>query len=238
MSKTPLIGITTYHRNENNLFTLPAQYVDAVRRAGAIPLLIPPGDERLGEILEVVDAVIVAGGGDIDPALYGGSGHETIYNVNAERDRSETALITKLIAKQYPTLCICRGIQMLNVTLGGTLIPHLPDVIDGTVVHRADPPGPVPHLVTVDSNSQLAKIMQADTVEVASWHHQGIDQVAPSLKVIARAADGVIEALEMPGNPNLLAVEWHPELTAAEDPTQQRIFDALVEMTRDVTRSQ
>lgn len=232
MQKTPLIGITTYHRNENNFFTLPAQYVDAVRRAGAIPLLLPPGEARLDEILTLVDGVIVSGGGDIDPALYGGPTHDDVYNVNPERDKFEIALLTKLMDKQCPTLCICRGMQMLNVALGGTLIPHLPDVIDGTVTHRADPFGPIPHSVTIDPDSRLAQTMQADTVETTSWHHQGIGQVAPLLKVIARAADGVVEAVEMPGNPYLLAVEWHPELTAAEDPTQQRLFDALVEMTK------
>ncbi len=232
MSKTPLIGITTYHRNEKNLFTLPAEYVDAVRRAGGIPMLVPPGEPQLDKVLAFVDGFVVSGGGDIDPALYGGAPHESIYNVSSERDQSEKALIIKLLEVQFPTLYICRGMQMLNVTLGGTLIPHLPDVIDETVVHRDKPFGPISHAVEVDADSQLAEIMQADTVETASWHHQAIGEVAPSLKVIARAADGIVEAVELPGNPYLLAVEWHPEITAADDPSQQRLFDALIEMTK------
>jgi len=180
----------------------------------------------------VVDGLILSGGGDMDPALYGGQAHETIYNVSPERDRSELAIVSKIVESQLPALCICRGMQVLNVALGGTLIEHLPDVVDHTVVHRADPPGPTPHPVVIAPDSRLAQIMQAATVETASWHHQGIEQVAPPLQVIARAPDGVIEAFEMAEHPWLFAVQWHPELTAAADPTQQRLFEALVQAVR------
>lgn len=230
ISSPPLIGITTYHRNENNVFTMPAEYVDAVRRAGGIPILIPPGEKQLEALLPHLDGLILSGGGDVDPALYGGNAHQTVYNVSPERDSSETAIVSKVVETGLPTLCICRGLQLLNVALGGTLIEHLPDVVGETVPHRAPPRSPVIHPVQIEPNSRLAQILQAEQAETASWHHQAPAQVAPSLKVAATAPDGTLEALEMPSHPWLIAVQWHPELTAADDAAQQRLFDTLVEM--------
>ncbi|MBI1877519.1 MAG: gamma-glutamyl-gamma-aminobutyrate hydrolase family protein [Chloroflexi bacterium] len=231
-SSPPLIGITTYHRNENNAFTLPAEYVDSVRRADGIPILIPPGEKQLDEMLSHLDGLILSGGGDVDPALYGGEPHQAVYNVSPERDNSEATIVSKLVDSGLPMLCICRGLQMLNVALGGTLIGHLPEVVGEEVPHRAPPRNSVMHPVQIQPDSKLAEIMQGDWVETASWHHQAPDQVAPALKVVATAPDGVLEALEMPNHPWLVAVQWHPELTAAYDPTQQRLFDTLVEAAR------
>lgn len=229
-SPAPLIGITTYHRNESNVFTLPAEYVDAVRRAGGIPILIPPGETQLEALLPHLDGLILSGGGDVDPALYGGNSHQMVYNISPERDSSETALVAKVVETGLPTLCICRGLQLLNVALGGTLIEHLPDVVGESVPHRALPSGPILHPVQIEPDSQLAQIVQTEQAETASWHHQAPAQVAPPLKVTATAPDGTLEALEMPGHPWLIAVQWHPELTAANDAAQQRLFDTLVEV--------
>ena len=229
-SSPPLIGITTYHRNENNVFTLPAEYVDAVRRAGGIPLLIPPGEKQLEALLPHLDGLILSGGGDVDPALYGGNSHQTVYNVSAERDTTETAIVAQVVESGLPPLGICRGLQLLNVALGGTLIEHLPDVVGESVPHRAQPHGPVIHPVQLEPDSRLAQILQSEQTETASWHHQAPAQVAPPLKVVATAPDGTLEALEMPGHPWLIAVQWHPELTAANDAAQQRLFDTLVEV--------
>lgn len=231
-SSPPLIGITTYHRNENNVFTLPAEYVDAVRRAGGIPVLIPPGETQLEALLPHLDGLILSGGGDVDPALYGGDAHQTVYNVNPERDSSETAIVAKVVESGLPTLGICRGLQLLNVALGGTLVEHLPDVVGEDVPHRTLPPGPVVHPVQIEPDSHLAQILQTEQAETASWHHQAPAQVAPPLKVVATAPDGTLEALEMPNHPWLIAVQWHPELTAANDAAQQRLFDTLVEVAR------
>jgi putative glutamine amidotransferase len=134
-----------------------------------------------------------------------------------------------VVAAGLPTLNICRGTQVLNVALGGTLIEHLPDEVSGEVTHRADPSGYVHHPVNLDPDSRLAQIMGNNEVSSASWHHQAVRAVAPDLKVVGQAADGTIEALEMPAHPWLVAVQWHPESIAATDLAQQRIFDALVE---------
>lgn len=226
---TPLIGITTYGRNPENRFTLPAEYVDGVRRAGGIPLLIPPGETQLEKLLPHLDGLILTGGGDLDPKLYGGQAHETIYSIDSERDSSELAITQRALESNLPTLGICRGLQVLNVALGGTLIEHLPDVVGDEVAHRELPHGPIPHPIQIQPGSRLAEITQSQQIETASWHHQALKQVAPGLEVVALAPDGTIEAVELPSHPWLIAVQWHPELTAATDAGQQRLFDALVE---------
>ncbi len=228
----PLIGLTTYHRNGDNKFELPAEYVDAVRRAGGIPVLLPPGESRREDVLHRLDAVILTGGGDLSPEAYGGSDHPTLYLVDDERDESELALARRAVDTGLPTLGICRGTQVLNVALGGTLVEHLPDVVGEEVAHRAPPRDPIPHVVVVEPSSRLAGVVGDLRFECASWHHQGLKEVAGGLEVVAHAPDGTIEAVELPSHPWLVAVQWHPELTAANDPIQQRLFEALAEAAR------
>jgi putative glutamine amidotransferase len=230
--RRPLIGITTYGRDGDNRFRLPCLYVDAVRRAGGAVMLIPPGDEPWSEVFSVLDGVILAGGGDLDPAHYGGEPHETIYSVDPERDRTELDLARRLLAGALPTLAICRGHQVVNVSLGGTLIEHLPDVVGETIPHRLPPREPTEHEVAVEPQSRLAGLLGETRFNAASWHHQAIRDVGRGLAVVAQAPDGTIEACEFPAHPWFFTVQWHPELTAHTSPTQQRLFDALVEACR------
>jgi putative glutamine amidotransferase len=229
MGAYPLIGITTSDRNEQRRFSLAAAYVDAIRRAGGMPVMLPPGETHLAQLLKRLDGIIMSGGGDVDPALYGGSQHEAIYMIEPERDRSEIELTQQLVKMELPMLNICRGVQVLNVALGGTLIEHLPDEVGEDITHRAIPPGATRHEVKIEPDSRLAEIIGQTEVMIASWHHQALRQAAPHLRVVARAADGTIEAVEMPDHPWLIGVQWHPELTAIDDPAQQRLFDDLVE---------
>lgn len=229
----PLIGITSYGRNADNRYTLPAEYVDAVRRAGGIPVILPPGEPHTAHLLPLLDGVILAGGGDIDPARYSGTMHDTIYMLDAERDSGELDITEKLLATQIPMFCICRGLQVLNVSLGGTLIEHLPDVVGEQVAHRMPPRVPTLHSVALDPGSRLAGILGQQEVVASSWHHQAVRDLAEPLKVVATAPDGTIEAVEMPAHPWLIAVQWHPELTAADDPLQQALFDALVNAAKN-----
>ncbi len=224
----PLIGVTTYARSEENKFELPAAYIDAVRRANGIPVLVPPGEGQWQHFVEHVHGLVFAGGGDIDPEHYGGSHHETIYMVDRERDASELALGRAAVVRGIPTLGICRGAQVLNVAHGGTLFEHLPDVVGETVLHRAPPREPIHHNVTLEKESRLATILKKLEFSCVSWHHQGLREVAARFEVVARAPDGAIEAIEMPQHPWLIGVQWHPEITAAEDSIQQSLFDALV----------
>ena len=241
-SPRPLIGITTYPPSSGGRYGLPQEYVASVRRAGGEPVLLPPGtpDEpvELGPLLDRLDGIVLSGGGDLDPATYGGDGHETIYALHAGRDRDELSMVREIVGHEVPTLAICRGSQVLNVALGGTLVPHLPDVVPGPdaggVLHRIEPPepqaiaSPTPHDVAVEAGCRLAEVMGATQVTPMSWHHQAVDRLGDGLRVVAWAPDGVVEATELVDHPWLLSVQWHPELTSASDPTQQRLFDALV----------
>ena len=227
--KPALIGITTYGRNEDGHFFLPSEYVDSVRRSGACPILLPPGEESLDGWLELVDGILFPGGGDIDPARYGGSEHEMIYMVDSERDTTELALLNRILESGLPTLGICRGTQLLNVALGGTLFDHLPDHVGEEVAHRLPPREPTPHAIRVEEGSGLATILGKTEFDAESWHHQAIREVAPGLTAVAQAPDGTVEAVEKKDHPWLYAVQWHPELTAEKDPVQQRLFNALTE---------
>ena len=237
-SPNPLIGITTYGRDNDNHFSLPAEYVDAVRRAGGIPVLLPAGETQIDALLERLDGLIFSGGGDVNPELYAGQKHIEIYMVDTERDGTEVALARQVAASSTPTLCICRGTQLLNVALGGSLVEHLPDEVGETIAHRNPPQshaqigGYALHPLRVDGESRLAAILGTTDIEPASWHHQAVRRLADGLQVVARAEDGTIEAAESAEHPWLVAVQWHPEITAADDPSQQRIFDAFVEAAR------
>lgn len=230
--KLPVIGITTYGSDHANRYTLPTEYVEAVRRGGGLPLLIAPGDEHVDAYLALLDGLILTGGGDIDPVHYGGTAHETIYHVDADRDGMELQLARAVVERGLPTFGVCRGAQVINVALGGTLIEHLPLEVGESVLHRAPPRQPTPHAVQLVPGSRLAAILGGEEVHPLSWHHQAIRRLAEGLEVVARAPDGTIEAVEMRAHPWLVGVQWHPELSAHEDPAQQRLFDALIAAAR------
>ncbi|MEM7114466.1 MAG: gamma-glutamyl-gamma-aminobutyrate hydrolase family protein [Chloroflexota bacterium] len=234
----PIIAITTYGRYEKELatpyyqyhFALPAMYIDAIRRAGGIPFLVPPGEENWDDVLETVDGVLITGGADVNPAEYdGNTTHEKLTRLDPERDKTELTLVQELTNGQYlPTLCICRGMQVLNVALGGSLHEHVADVHPEDI-HRGPDGGWTVQEAFVHPQSLLAEVMQAESVATYSGHHQAIKQLGENLNVSATAADGIIEAIEHANLPWLIGVQWHPEITAAEDVTQQRLFDELVQ---------
>lgn len=244
MSK-PVIGITTGGRSEGYIksrhyaefYSAPAPYIDAVRRAGGLPLLIPPGENEWDETLPLLDGVIVSGGTDIDPAHYGGDRRNPhVLPADAERDRSELSLVRRLLEEgETPLLCICRGLQVLNVAAGGTLHEHIPD-IRADDIHRNEAGLWALQELHARGDSLIAEVMGATELRTSSGHHQAVKDVAAGLRVTARATDGIIEALECPGHAWLIAVQWHPEVTAARDPSQQALFDALVEKARESRR--
>jgi putative glutamine amidotransferase len=228
----PVIGIPTSSRDDNGRFGLPSGYVDAVRRAGGLPILLPPGETRLEQFIDLVDALLLPGGGDVDPKIYGGADHATLYGVDPARDEAEIRLARHAAESGMPALCICRGAQVLNVALGGTLIEHLPDVVGEKTLHRAQPKGHIVHPVEVAEGSRLAAMLGGSPKAPSSSHHQAIKRVAPALRVAAVAPDGTIEAVEHLSHPWLFAVQWHPEVSAAKDPIEQRLFDELVRAAR------
>ena len=240
-ARAPLIGITTYGRDEKGRFALPVEYVDAVRRAGGVPVLLPPGEARVADLIERFDGFVLSGGGDVDPARYGGDAADPrVERVDAERDAFELALAKAVVERRVPALSICRGCQVMNVALGGTLHAHLPDAVGEAIAHRPaadDGDERLRHPVAVEGGSRLAALMGTMRPSPVSWHHQAPDRVAPVLRVAAHADDGTVEALELPEHPWLVAVQWHPEMSAAEDAEQQRIFDGLVAAAREHRRA-
>jgi putative glutamine amidotransferase len=230
----PILGITTYApRPGLERFYLPVEYVEAVRRAGAIPWLVPPGEPRLAELLLHLDGLVLSGGGDVEPDLYGGARHPALYNINRERDETELALARAAHEQKLPTLGICRGCQVANVAFGGSLIEHLPDEVGEALAHRGEGPGTSSlHPVELAPGSRVARIVGDVFPHVSSSHHQALRRVAEGFAIVGRARDGTIEAVERDDHPFYLAVQWHPEETAARDPGQQKLFDALVAAAR------
>jgi putative glutamine amidotransferase len=235
-SRSPMIGISTYGRKEPSPFSLPSVYIDAVRAAGGVPVLLPPGETDPALLLEHLDGLIIPGGGDIDPSWYYGDSHHSIYCVDLERDAFELGLAKFALENYLPVLGICRGLQIMIVVSGGTLIPHVPDEYFG--VHRLDPePGkryPTEHQVQIVlGESRLAKITESTKFSVVSWHHQGVRTVPESWNIVAHSLeDGLIEAIEHQHHPWAIGVQWHPELSPTS-PEHQRIFKAFVAATKD-----
>ena len=225
-----LVGISSYARAGQRVvaFSVPTGYVDAVRAAGGVPIVLPVGEPEPGKFLEMLHALIVSGGGDIDPKAYGGRAHETVYSVCEERDAFEFALTRAALADtRVPMLCICRGLQVLNVVCGGSLHVHLPDAVGQRIDHRLPERQPTAHRVRIDPDSRLAAILGVTECEIVSWHHQAIDRLGEGLRPVAWADDGVVEAVEHVVHPWCIAVQWHPEMQL-RDPIQSRLFRALV----------
>lgn len=219
---------------------MPASYSWCVYHAGGAPVLLPPvGDGELTQTwLDRIDALILTGGGDVDPALYGGERHPTMYTLDAERDTSESSLAREALKRDLPILAICRGLQVFNVVMGGTLYPHLPDVFGSKVAHRLPPREPTMHSVHLEPNSRLARIVGTSELDGVSWHHQAIHDVAPGLVATAHAPDGVIEGAEAPDLQWFVGVQWHPEMSVDDDPRQQKLFDALVDAAREARETE
>jgi putative glutamine amidotransferase len=209
----------------------PRGYQDSVARAGGVPLLVDPVGDPSG-ILERVDAIVLTGGPDVDPACYGQERHEKTYGVNREHDDFELALAQEALDRDLPTLAICRGFQILNTALGGTLYQHIPEV-PGVEPHGhpGEPGGGREQEMNLEPGSLLAKVMGENRPVGTCHHHQAVDRVGTGLRVVARADDDIVEGMEH-ADPDrrgwLLAVQWHPEDTAATDPANQRLFDALI----------
>jgi len=215
----PLIGITAprIHNSAGTpMIALNEVYTRAVARAGALPVIIPLGlaDETLDALLSRLDGVLFSGGGDVETSRYHGIDHPCVDGVDTDRDRVELLLVEQVARRGVPFLGICRGIQVINVALGGTLYSHIADQHAGAIKHDYSPDYPrdhPAHEVKISAGSRLAGILGVTQVQTNSLHHQGVQQPAPGLQVMAHAPDGVVEAVEYMGHPFGLAVQWHPE---------------------------
>jgi putative glutamine amidotransferase len=206
-----------------------ADYLESIRRAGGETLEIGAATEGVFDVLSRVDGLLLTGGGDVDPALYGEARHPTFEAAEPGRDEFEIALVRAALQANLPCLAICRGMQVLNVALGGALHAHLPDLGCSTVEHRLPERLHTHHLARVAPDSRLADQLGSLEVTVCSWHHQGIARLAPGLKAVAWADDGIIEAVEHESHASCIAVQWHPEMQL-DDPAQQRLIRSFVRL--------
>lgn len=226
MTRRPLVAIPGRRSPEAAGHRTPVVssgrlYADAVQRAGGLPFLVPPTDDEsvVAESIDRCDAMVLLGGGDVNPARYGQSEHARIYGVDDLLDGFEIAAIHRALARDIPVLAICRGHQVLNVALGGTLVQHLETTDD----HRD-----VMHTVHLVPGSKVAAAMGTVEPDVHSFHHQAIDRLGDSLVVTSTARDGTIESVEHSLARWVVGVQWHPEDTAVSDRSNQALFDELV----------
>jgi putative glutamine amidotransferase len=233
---SPLIGITTARTLSPHgypLISIVEAYIQALLRAGATPVLIPLGlpESRMEGLLARLDGVLFSGGGDLHPGFYGGQAHPRVQNVDEDRDQVELELVKEAVGSHRPFLGICRGLQVVNVALGGTLYEDILAQVQGGLQHdyfESKPRDYRAHRVQVESASQLGRILGLTQTEVNSLHHQGVRRIAEGLEVTARAPDGIVEAFELSGHPFGLAVQWHPEWLPG-DLAMRALFQAFVE---------
>lgn len=228
----PRIGLSTYVEParwgvwDRPAALLPAVYVEGVIRAGGVPVLLPPAAGAAAAAVDGVHGLLLSGGADIEPARYGAEPHAKTEGWRRERDAWELDLLSAALDRQVPVLGLCRGAQLLNVGFGGTLVQHVPDQV-GHSRHRPAPAVLGKETIAVTPGSRLADVLGREA-SVPCYHHQGIGQPGEGLVVVARSADGVVEAVERPGEPFVLGVQWHPE----EDATDTRVLMALVDAAR------
>lgn len=209
----PLIGIGADILPHETRFCAFAYttYIDALRAAGAIPVVIPPQPENAVAILQALDGLVLAGGEDCDPAIYGEERHPTVEPMNPLRQQNDLALARNAYELGIPTLGVCLGMQVMNIVRGGTLIQDISSQCEGAMNHASDPSARISHEVDVHSGTRLAEIIGAGRKTVNSSHHQAVRRPGERLKVTAIATDGIIEAIEDETHRFFVGVQWHPE---------------------------
>jgi len=238
MGHAPLIGVTTsitVGRTPERAYVNSA-YLLAVQQAGGVPVLLPPQlyAASLMRLARELDGLLLTGGGDLDPALFGEPAHPTVYEVAAARDNLESSAVKVALERQLPILAVCRGIQLLNVALGGTLFQDV-GTDPGTQLQHSQPaPRDQPtHKVKVQAGSRLAETLGTDELEVNSMHHQAVKALGAGLAAVAWAPDQIVEGIEMTDPSRfVLGVQWHPEDLRGHSEPARRLFAALVGAAR------
>lgn len=238
MTRMPVIGcVPLVDHGRESLWMLPG-YFDGIAEAGGVPVMLPltADPAAVDRLVGLLDGLVLTGGQDVDPSAYGEDGPEAAARCGElcrERDAMEGLLVPAAVAADLPILGICRGIQALDVALGGTLWQDLPAQLPSDVAHHGEPPYDRPvHAVRVIPGTPLAACVGEGELAVNSYHHQAVRDVAPGLEVMAVAPDGVVEAVWRPASRFCWAVQWHPEFMHAVDEPSRRIFSALVDAAR------
>lgn len=234
----PLIGLTTsvtIDATPQRAYVNSA-YLTAIQQAGGIPVLLPPqlDEEARAALADRLDGLVLSGGGDVDPARYGEPPHPRTAEVSPARDALEIALVHRALERDTPLLAICRGVQVLNVALGGTLYQDLGDDPGGPIEHTQTDPRPRPtHTVKVATEgTRLGAIVRDAELAVNSFHHQGLRRLGDGLRAVAWAPDGLVEAVELAGDRLVVGVQWHPEDLVGLDTAARSLFAAVVDTAR------
>jgi putative glutamine amidotransferase len=239
----PLIGLPAakYARSDNALhyYFIYNRIISAIVEAGGIPVLLPTDmpENATRALYESVDGILLPGGGDVDPKFYGEVPHPATQTPDLLRDELELSLVRWAVSDDLPLMGICRGNQVINVALGGTLVQDIPSEVETDIVHDTAnrPEGRTlrVHTVRVEPESRLSSILQGSEFKVNSLHHQSVDRPAPGLNITALSPDEVVEALEMPNKRFVISVQWHPEDLYMDDDAMKRLFEAFVSAARE-----
>ncbi|MGM9774778.1 MAG: gamma-glutamyl-gamma-aminobutyrate hydrolase family protein [Candidatus Egerieousia sp.] len=208
----PVIGVSGYI--DGTTACVGMTYIKSVREAGGVPFVIPVTTDmsQIEDILNSIDGLVMSGGEDFDPQLYGEQPLRQLGEVVPDRDKFDISLIKRAVERGIPLLGICRGEQGLNIALGGTLYQDIPSQVPTNLKHSQKAPRNYgSHAIKIDKNSLVYNLLQVDSISVNSYHHQAVKDVAPGLKVVAVAPDGVVEAIEKPGDKKIVGVQFHPE---------------------------
>lgn len=228
----PLIGISCSYDLKEKRYFLAEAYVEAVIKAGGNPVVLPgaAGQKNVAPYIAVLKGLVLAGGGDVDPSYFNEEPLPGLGEVTPERDSFEILLVKGALRQKLPILGICRGIQVLNVAAGGSLIQHIPSEIRRPLKHSQNAPRSyASHRVYLEKPSRLAEIMAGTLIRVNSFHHQAVREAAPGFSVTARSSDGVIEAIEAEQYPFVLGVQWHPECMISGDRNSRALFKSFLE---------
>ena len=242
----PLIGLPCRNDRSAKYDGTPVHaqsvaYAQAIVRASGVPFLIPLNlpQPSLRRLYDLAAGILLAGGGDIDPSAYGGMMHETLRDIEPDRDRDEITITRWAMADRKPLIGICRGIQVIAVAAGGSLIQDIPSEGPGLVLHKKlrnaeqeRPDEDIVHTISLAPSSRLARIVGAGTISVNSFHHQAVRAVPSPFEIVGHASDGVIEAIEHRDHPFLIGVQWHPELMPGSPVSAAGIFSAFVQACR------
>jgi putative glutamine amidotransferase len=254
----PRIVVTGQWWADDGKLRVPTHYMLALKASGVEPVVASPFELRDDQVipddlqpfdltgiddpgdasmLEEAHGLLIPGGGDVDPSWYGQEPHHRTKGVSHQRDTYEETLLTEAMNRGVPVLCVCHGMQILNVLLGGTLDQHLADTPE-RIEHDRDKPRAEPvHSIDVEEDSLLAHALGVGPSQVNSHHHQGVDELGSGLRTTAWSGDGVLEAMEVVDHPWMVAVQWHPEVMAAVDPKQRLLFDDFVQAARSFAGS-
>ena len=227
----PLVGVMPLWDDEKESIWMLPGYLDGLEEAGATPIIFPMTEDpdELSHLVDICDGILMTGGHDVSPSVYGEKPLEGKVSCFVKRDNMEKIVLAEAMKKDKPVLGICRGIQFINAVLGGTLYQDLPIQHPSQVDHHQTPPYDIPvHKVLIRKDTPLFDCLGTEVISVNSYHHQAVKDVAPGLEVMAEAEDGIVEAVFKPGCKFMWAVQWHPEFSYKTDENSKKIFKSFV----------